>query len=934
MTKSSLRARSHFSRACLAFTALTAVSVSLPSVAQAQDAPESSESTFAFDLPSQPLARTVTAISSRAGLQVFYADDAGPGDVTAPAVSGTMTADEALSRATAGTGFIYRYLRPGVITLEPAGEGGSRTIGPVRVEGAEYETGAAMPLSGVNGSMDVTATEGTGSYTTGLAMIGSKTPLSIKDTPQSVSVMTAQTLEDQSLSDFTEALTAAPGLTMTQGNSSLESSFYSRGFRIADIQTDGGAPFQYDFGYYPQIDMSQYDHIEILRGAAGQYSGYGNPGGTVNLVRKKPLDHQQVTWEGQIGSWNTYRSVLDVTGPLAFDDNLRGRLVVTYQDNEYFYDTASDNKTLIYGVLDYDVTPTTLLTAGISYTRQDSVPWVNGLGRYETGKDLGLSRSVSYVFPWNSWDFETTEYFATLEQRLWGDWNARLNVTHNYQENVEKVGYVEGPVNPETMVGPTYGGSQEKNTIYQLALDASVTGSFTLLGEKQDVAFGFSRGDTDGSGALDYPYLVQGTSSNPFQPYPGGPIYCGSASGCPAGSIPETYPLIGSPFDFDANAPLYTEPAGGLPSSEATGYGQVISTAYANFNFTAFEKWHLATSLRWSRYESTVETALLCTNQSSFFCMGQEIGYPYLSFALSDHAVEDFAWPPSVSLSYDITDDITAYVGYTDIYQSLTSYYTKDGEPIDPITGANVEAGVKWAARDGRLNLTLAGYWITKDNYSVRTNETPNFTLGQGQMCCYTNASGSDQSQESKGFDLEAAGEITPGWQISSSYSYSKNEQVGTYYGENEGQPFTSIQPEHLIKIWTSYDFAASPWGDNEWLSRLTLSGGLNWQSEAFRSGSVCTGYEQAFDDDGNPVLNNSGTLLFNCTAMADYDFISDSYGVLSARAEYALNDVWDVALNVENLTDETYYQTIGTASQLNWYGAPTSYTLSLKGRW
>src|SRR5262249_24416985 len=158
---------------------------------------------------------------------------------------------------------------------------------------------------------------------------------------------------------------------------------------------------------FPQIDMSQYDHVEVLRGAAGLFNGYGDPSGTINLVRKRPLDHARITWDGQVGRWNSYRTMLDATGPLALDGALRGRVVLTYQDNEHFYELAKDNKTLFYGILDYDLTPTTLLTGGISITLQDSVPWDGGLPRYQNGDDLRLPRESSLVLPWNRWDFDT-----------------------------------------------------------------------------------------------------------------------------------------------------------------------------------------------------------------------------------------------------------------------------------------------------------------------------------------------------------------------------------------------------------------------------------------------------------------------------------------------------------------------------------------------
>lgn len=936
MGQSKLYARRRvFRKSLLAVTALASLAgplAGLSAAAQEEGASASAQQEFSFDIPAQSLARSVTQVASIAGVQVLYSDES-TGSIEAPAISGRMTVDEALSRLLAGSDYSFVYTQPGVITLRSTASS-ARTIGPVRVEGAEYETGAAMPLSGGNGSMDVTATEGSGSYTTDLMTVGSKTPLALKDTTLSVSVITAQQLEDRNISDFTEALAAAPGVTLVQGGINLETEFYSRGFEIGSIQVDGGAPFSTNSdtgnGLFPQIDMSMYDHVEILRGAAGQFNGFGEPSGTVNLVRKKPLDHQQVTWEGEIGSWNTYRTVLDATAPLALDGKLRGRLVTTYQDNEYFYDGASDNKTLLYGVLDYDLTPSTLVTAGFSHTRQDSVPWTQGLPRYEDGGDLGLSRSFSYVMPWNRWDFETTEVFATLEQQFLENWTAKLNFTQTSQESEQKTGYAVGPVNPESMDGPTYRGAWADYSNEQFSIEGTLAGSFILFGQKQEIAAGLNRTENDGSGNSLGADLIAGTAAAPFQPYPGGPVYC-RGSACPAGSIPETYPSMGSPFDFDPSDPLYTEPADTLTFNTYPVRKQVTSTAYVNLRLTALDRLHLTTALRWNRFEHEMSFDFLCTDMNSFFCMGKEIGDPWLTTS-TKYSEENFAWPPSVALSYDVTEDVMAYVGYTDIYRSQASYLTKDEEPIDPVTGSNIEAGVKWAARGGLLNLSAAIYRIEQDGYAVLDPSVPSYSPDEFHRCCYIDSP--DQTYFSEGLDLEGVGEVMPGLQVSASYTYNKNEQKGSYFGDDEGAPFVTRQPEHLVKLWGSYDFATSPWADRDWLSSLILSGGLEWKSDAYYSGSACTGYEPAFDADGNPELNTLGNPVFDCTGRADYEFTQDGFAVLSARAAYALNETWDIALNVENLTDETYYQTVGSSSNGNWYGAPTSYTLSLKGRW
>ena len=95
--------------------------------------------------------------------------------------------------------------------------------------------------AGSNGSSDPTATEGTGSFTTNGASVASKTDQSLKDTTQSVSVLTQERIEQQNLTDLTTAVSNLTGVTVAQ-TSGIQSRYISRGFTIGTYQLDGGAP--------------------------------------------------------------------------------------------------------------------------------------------------------------------------------------------------------------------------------------------------------------------------------------------------------------------------------------------------------------------------------------------------------------------------------------------------------------------------------------------------------------------------------------------------------------------------------------------------------------------------------------------------------------------------------------------------------------------
>ncbi len=876
-----------------------------------------------------PLAGALTQFADASGYQLLYPSELVQGK-TSTGVKGAMSLPDGLAKILAGTGLSFRMLSGKTIQIETAGAAdGEKVTGAVRVEGAQGSpyfggAGVAAGVNGVNGSRDITATEGTGSFTSGALTIGSKVPQALKDVPQSVSVLTNERMEQQNVTDFTTALKQLPGVTLVQGTTSLDNTFYSRGFAIKSIQVDGGAPLSTAFGFYPQIDMSIYDHVELLRGADGLFNGYGDPGGTVNLVRKKPLDHAQYVLDAQAGSWSNYRVVADATSPLALDGKLRGRLVMTWQDNRHFYDVAKDDKTLIYGIVELDATPTTLLTAGINYTKQNSVPWDNGLPRYLNGADLRLPRSTALAFPWNRWDFDTTEIFGGVEQKLGGDWTAKLNLTYNRQNSTQKLGYNERAVNPTNGLGPMLSGIFIKNASDQFSAEAVVSGAFMLFGQRQEITIGANRVTSDNDGYTTYASLISGTTAAPYQPYPGGPLYCNSVSICPSGRMP---PI--NVFGFEPNNPLYTEPRNPLPRNRYPAWGTVQSVAYANLRLTAFDRLHLITGLHWSRYEYEQEIDSLCTTIPatdpgySGSCFGQRIGDVY-STQRANYGASDLSWPPAVTLSFDVTKQLTAYVGYTDIYISQASYITPDGKSLDPVTGSNWEAGLKWAPRDGKINFSLAAYRIEQKGFPTQVGDPQD--LGGGRSCCWN--ADPNQTNLSQGIDLEVTGEVSPGWQASVSYTYNENKYEGSSTGAIEGLPLVSIAPKHLYKLWMSYDFGMA--GYRGMLAGLSISGGVNGQSSGFNSGATCVNLV----GDPNPV---TGAQDCNSYAEPDYviyQFIVPAYAVFSGRIDYRLSDKWSLAVNLENILDKTYYQTTGGVTGGNWYGAPRSVIATLHAKW
>ena len=333
--------RTPFALAPLALAAFLALAT--PHAAMAQSEP------VEVSITAQPLSQGLTALAQQTRTTLVAAPALLAGK-TAPAVAGRLTARQALDRLLAGSGLVAN-IDGTAITIQSAsdelGSGGVTTLREVRVSARrEGET------------------EGTGSYTSEAITVG-KTAQAMRELPQSVSVLTYQRLADQNITSVGKAAEQAVGITVQDGEDRFEK-IYSRGFEIDSIQLDGGAPMSTSstlYGY-ATYDLAEYDRVELLRGAAGLLNGTGNPGGAVNLVRKMPTATPQFGVTLSAGSWDNYRTEVDVSGPLAFDGKVRGRAVVAYEDRGYFVDHAKSKNPLVYGVLEADIGPSAVLTLG------------------------------------------------------------------------------------------------------------------------------------------------------------------------------------------------------------------------------------------------------------------------------------------------------------------------------------------------------------------------------------------------------------------------------------------------------------------------------------------------------------------------------------------------------------------------------------------
>ena len=204
---------------------------------------------------------------------------------------------------------------------------------PQAVQAAEEVQQVELNQVNVVGKNRSLRTENRNDYTTSAMSSTTGLALTPRETPQSVSVITKNQINDQGITTLADALKTTTGVNVVrQGN---RTHFQSRGFYIEKLEEDGmattiGAPGI--FGSPARdghniTDLAMYDHIEVVRGAAGLTQSNSAPGGTINAVRKKPTAKKQISMNGLADRFGKRHIELDASGTLSSENQLRGRIV-------------------------------------------------------------------------------------------------------------------------------------------------------------------------------------------------------------------------------------------------------------------------------------------------------------------------------------------------------------------------------------------------------------------------------------------------------------------------------------------------------------------------------------------------------------------------------------------------------------------------------
>ncbi|WP_168232910.1 TonB-dependent siderophore receptor [Pseudomonas veronii] len=600
------------------------------------------------------------------------------------------------------------------------------------------------------GSTRVTAeslgatTEHTGAYTTGSMSTATRLNLSIKETPQSISVITRQQMDDFNLNTLTDALRQTTGVTV-QHLDSDRAGYSSRGYSINNFQVDG---MLNTFGRMKSdADTIIYDRIEVVRGATGLTTGAGDPSATVNMIRKRPTAQWQARAGASGASHDNYYNYLDVGGPLGFEGRLRGRSVMAYRDSQSFRDNYALQREVGYGILEADLTDDTVVAVGFDYqnkhvqgTSWGTLPYWNSDG----GK-ARLSRSANMAADWSSWPLKDQTTFASVDHKLSADWRLKAAYTHRQSDTDGKVYYGGAGFPNADGSGMTAWTNQMVGTSKMDVVDFNLAGAYSLLGREHELMVGYGES--------------QQRDTSPFQRNRSPADYV---------TIPDWQHMGGI-----AKFPDRTTGLKGSHSSKQQKAG------YLATRLSLTDKLHAVLGSRYGSWEiESVAPEYDANNQ--------------LTRAPKTRQTHNDMLTPYAGLLYDITSQYTLYASYTDIFNPQDER-DASRKYLEPVVGSNYEVGLKGSLLDERLNLAAAYFWSTQDNVAELDNSAePDRETGEQ---FYTSGGKGNQVQD---FEVEVSGEVMPDWNLTAGYTY-------THSLNGNKQRSNTDQPMNLLKLSSTY---------------------------------------------------------------------------------------------------------------------------------
>jgi iron complex outermembrane receptor protein len=549
-----------------------------------------------------------------------------------------------------------------------------------------------------------------------------KANISPLDLPQSTGVVSSQVIKDQQINRLGDALRNVSGVSLTQTRGGVAESFSARGYTIG---VAGGAGSIFRNGVLSNSagfpDASTLESIEVLKGSSALLYGNVSGGLVINLVTKKP----KFDFGGEVamryGSYNAYKPMVDVYGPIS--KNVAFRLIGTYENSDSYRDQVKTKITNFSPSLLFNLgSKTTLLVEG-NYLKSDLTP-DNGVGTLNNGRFLPDVPRSQFI--------NTNWAYSNLEQ---GTGSVTLNHQFNNTWNLNAIGSLQG-----TSVN-SFGSSLPNNVGADGTWNRGLTRAKTYEG---DYTGQINLNGKFKTGAIKH-QLLAGTDFTEVL------------------NVTRNFAISG----LTANNTIYdkiniVDQDEFTPRTDVPNTIDTLRTKSPSYRFGYYaqdlisltEKIKVLAGLRYS-IQKTEQT----------YIENLRTGVDSRGAAATKF---DKAFSPKLALIYQPFKTTSVYASYSNNFITNSSYTDIYGSTLKPSTVNQYEAGVKNDLFNGKLTANLSVYRIVNSDLAVQAqldrNGNPNAVSTIREFSGETT---------SDGFDVDITGTISKNFYFLTGYGYN-----------------------------------------------------------------------------------------------------------------------------------------------------------------
>jgi catecholate siderophore receptor len=718
--------------------------------------------------------------------------------------------------------------------------------------------------------------------------LGEKYTAPLLDTPQTITVLPRELIDQQNLLNVRDILSTLPGITFGagEGGGGYGDSINLRGYSAnSDITVDGVR----DSAQYSRTDPFNLEQLQLVSGANSVYAGAGAVGGSINIVTKRPMGADLTTVTAGAGTDAYGRITVDAEKALA--DGVSGRLnVMAHQNDVPGRDVERFERWGVAPSALFELGADTSLSLAYVHQEDDNIPQYGvpyALSAFNDGPLPGVSRDAYYGYA----NVDTQEigldaFTAIIDHDLTGDLALRNLTRWQQVDQLSRVSPPQGAWCVEPGINPWTGAACATPGIYMPQTSATSTGP---RGTTRDNSNNVILNQTDltarfATGMIEHT-LVAGVSFSQ-ESYE---RLSGNSLRGPNGEIP-TLPAM-TIADPDH---VYTGPVNFIPNQRADS--EVSNRAVYVFDRLELTDWlEINGGVRFDHNEGEFTLYRITTPPNPV-----ETPDPTAES-------EDDLFTYRLGLVVKPTSRSSLYVAYGN--SETPSQSTVNGScdvatscNVDPEEAVNTEIGGKWDAMSGQLTLTAALFRNERTNYRVDSNDP---TLPEEQL---------DGESRVDGLALGVTGALTDRWTVFANYTYLDGkiiQGVSDFCLANPGAAGCALGGNNNLiagdRLANTPEHSASLWSTFELTEALLIGYGATYQGE----------------------------MTFNRGSTAAPQLTTDPYWVHRAMAAYEISDSLAIQLNVNNLADEAYFERIRNNTTNGWAtpGAARSATVSLTWR-